>query len=167
MLRGQYTKNARQHVGRAWIALVLLWLLVTVLRGCRERFAFGALVAGLTAALSLNLLNPQALIARVNAERVATGAEYDVAYAGRLSGDAVPALVDSLDRLPAQERYRLAGVLLEHWGKERPGGWRTFNAGDWRARHTVAEARVELEAARCEPGVGIRYRNSSNPATSK
>jgi hypothetical protein len=130
-----------------WIALVLLWLVATVLRGRRERFAFGALAAGLAAALCLNLVDPQALIVRVNAARVTAGAEYDVAYAGQLSGDAVPALIRSMDRLPATQRCRLADALLERWGQERRGGWRTFNYGDWRARRGVTRARAALTAA--------------------
>lgn len=137
----------------AWIAAVLVWLIATVLRGHRERFAFGALAAALIAALGLNALNPQALIVNVNAERVEAGAEYDVAYAGQLSGDAVPALVSAIYRLPAAQRCRLAEHLLERWGKERPGGWRTFNFGDWRAREAVSQAKVQLETARCPAAV--------------
>lgn len=58
-----------------WVAFVLAWFVATVLRSRRQRFAVGALAAGLAVAFSLNLLNPQALIASVNAERGAEGAE--------------------------------------------------------------------------------------------
>ena len=34
----------------AWLAVVLVWFALTVLRGQRRRFAFGALVAGLVTA---------------------------------------------------------------------------------------------------------------------
>jgi len=132
-----------------WVAFVLAWLGATVLRGRRERFAFGALAAGVATALVLNLLNPQAIIVKVNAGRAAAGEAYDVAYAKQLSGDAVPALVSSLSRLPPSERCHVAGLLLERWGKARAGGWRTFNQGDWRARRAVTAVRSELEAIRC------------------
>lgn len=134
-----------------WVAFVLAWLAATVLRGRRGRFALGALAAGVVALLGLNMVNPQATIVRVNAGRVAAGAAYDVAYAGQLSGDAVPALVRSLDRIPDPQRCRTADLLLERWGKERPGGWRTFSYGDWRARRAVGGARTELAGMGCRP----------------
>ena len=48
-----------------WIAAVLLWLAITVLAGRRERFAFGALLAGFATVLFLNVLSPDAVVARV------------------------------------------------------------------------------------------------------
>jgi len=141
-----------------WVALVLGWVVLTVLRGRRRHFAFGALCAGLAVALSLDLVNPQDLIVKVNSGRVAAGQEYDVAYAGQLSADAVPALLSSLELIHPAPRCRLAGRLLERWGSDRPGGWRTFNYGDWRARRVVAEARAALAAIACPvaaaPGSG-------------
>lgn len=117
-----------------WLAAVLGWLVFTVLRGRRERFAFGAVVAGLGCIAALVAVNPQALIVRVNIDRLATGAEYDGAYLQGLSADTVPTLLARLDRLPEAERCRVAGILEERWGGERRGGWRTWNLSDWRAR---------------------------------
>jgi len=133
-----------------WIAFVLVWFAATVLVGRRQRFAFGALTSGLAAAFLLNVVNPDALIARVNADRAAAGQPYDAVYAGRLSGDAVPVLVASLDALPALDRCRIAHVLLEEWLPDRHSGWRTFNYGDWRARRAVDQAEAKLQARRCE-----------------
>jgi hypothetical protein len=127
-----------------WVAVVLAWLGVTVLRGRRHRFAFGALVAALVAAAGLNIANPHALIVRVNAERAAAGLPYDVAYAGVMSGDATPALLAALPRLPFGDRCRLAQHLVEEWLPARSGGWRTWNYGDWRARRAVAHAAGQL-----------------------
>lgn len=121
-----------------WLTAVLGWLVFTVLRGRRERFAFGSIIAGLACIAALQVINPHALIARVNLARAAAGAEYDGAYLRSLSADAVPVLLARMDRLPAAERCRVARTLVERWGGERRGGWRTWNLGDWRARRLIA-----------------------------
>jgi hypothetical protein len=121
-----------------WLTAVLGWLVLTVLRGRRERFAFGSIIAGLACIGMLNVLNPHALVARVNIERAVAGAEYDVAYLRTLSADAVPTLLARLDELPEAERCSVASMLEERWSGERPGGWRAWNLGDWRARRLVA-----------------------------
>ena len=98
-----------------WVAFVLAWLVFTVLHGQRERFAAGAIVAAMVALFTLNVVNPDALIARTNTARSGT-AQFDAAHASQLSGDAVPALLAALDRLPADARCQLSQTLLERWG---------------------------------------------------
>jgi hypothetical protein len=132
-----------------WLAALLGWLVLTVLRGRRHRFLFGGIMAGVACIAALYLLNPHALIARVNLDRAATGAEYDVNYLRTLSGDAVPTLLARLDQLPQPERCRAAVMLEERWSGERPGGWRTWNLSDWRARRLVRGGDVAGAAARC------------------
>jgi hypothetical protein len=121
-----------------WLTGVLAWLAVTVLRGRRRGFAFGAIVGGLACIAELHLMNPHALIARVNISRAASGAEYDGRYLTSLSADAVPTLISRLSTLPLAERCRVTAMLSERWSGERPGGWRTWNLGDARARRLVA-----------------------------
>ncbi len=121
-----------------WLTVVLGWLALTVLRGRRERFAFGGIIAGLACIAALLALNPHALIARVNIDRAAAGAEYDGTYLRELSADAVSILLARLDQLPEAERCRVARMLEERWGGERRGGWRAWNLSDWRARRLVA-----------------------------
>ncbi len=85
-----------------WLGILLVWLAVTVLRvrepagdnPGRRRFAFGALVASLALVVALDLINPDALIARTNLTRAAAGVgqPLDAEYlAWTLSADAVPA----------------------------------------------------------------------------
>jgi hypothetical protein len=121
-----------------WLTGVLAWLGFTVLRGRRRGFAFGAMAGGLACIAALHVLNPHALIARVNISRAAAGAEYDGRYLTTLSADAVPVLVGRLPALPEGEHCRVAAMLQERWSGERPGGWRTWNLGDARARRLVA-----------------------------
>lgn len=121
-----------------WLTVVLGWMVLTVLRGRSERFAFGSIIAGLTCIAALYVLNPHALIARVNIGRATAGKEYDGKYLRMLSADAVPVILARLDRLPEAERCRAARMLADRWSGERRGGWRTWNFSDWRARRLVA-----------------------------
>jgi hypothetical protein len=121
-----------------WVTSVLVWLVLTVLRGRRELFALGTIVAGVVCIAGLHIANPHALIARVNIDRAAAGKEYDGSYLKSLSADAVPVIVARLEQLPAAERCSAARMLEERWSGERRGGWRTWNVSDARARRLVA-----------------------------
>ncbi|MDB4951302.1 MAG: hypothetical protein JWM27_3951, partial [Gemmatimonadetes bacterium] len=95
----------------AWLAAVFAWFALTVLRGLRDRFAFGALTAGLLAAAALHVADPDALILRVNTARADLSTHFDASYAAGLSGDAVPGLLAALPRLPAGARCTAARHL--------------------------------------------------------
>jgi hypothetical protein len=136
-----------------WLTGVLGLLAVWVLRGRRRGFAFAAIVGGLACVAELHLLNPHALIARVNISRAASGAEIDGRYLSTLSADAVPTLIAQLPALPQAERCRVAAMLEERWSGERPGGWRTWNLGDARARRLVAKLSAPAECSAAATGL--------------
>src|ERR671929_107520 len=71
-------------------------------------FVMGALVAGFAATLALNVVNPDALIARTNLDRP----HVDAAYLRGLSDDAVPVLLARLPSLPPALRVPVAQALL-------------------------------------------------------
>ncbi|HEX6693889.1 MAG TPA: DUF4173 domain-containing protein [Longimicrobiales bacterium] len=120
-----------------WLTFLLVWLAVTVLRGRRRGFVFAAVVGGLACIVALHVLNPHAMIARVNLARAAAGSEYDGRYLTTLSADAVPTLIARMPRLPAAERCRVEEMLVKRWSGDRPGGWLAWNLGDARARRLV------------------------------
>jgi hypothetical protein len=109
-----------------WLGVVFVWFGLTVLRGERRRFAIGALVAGFAATLALNVLDPDALIARTNLSRP----HVDVAYLASLSDDAVPTLVARLDTLPPALRDPLRAALVV---RHPAGGWRSWTLSRSRA----------------------------------
>jgi hypothetical protein len=125
-----------------WLAMACGWLAITALRGARARFAFGALVQGLAVLAGLHLVNPDALITRVNLARASsTGPAFDAAYAaGTLSADAVPALLDALPRLPAATREQVTKQLSSRWGGASTRDWRSWNWAAARARALVRTA---------------------------
>jgi hypothetical protein len=121
-----------------WLGVVFVWFSATVLCGRRGLFAVGAVVAGFAATAILNVVNPDALIARTNLDRP----RVDVAYLGDLSDDAVPVLLDRLPTLRADLRKSLAFELLER--SDRRSDWRSFNLARARATKLLAQHREEL-----------------------
>ena len=124
-----------------WLAAVFIWFAMTVLRGQRERFAFGAVVTGFLAIGALLAVNPDRLIARVNVEYATAGRDFDAAYAASLSADAVPELIASLPRLNSSQRcalasrYYIAGRLPEapdgvSWNWSRAEAPRAMASGE-------------------------------------
>ncbi|CAN5866408.1 hypothetical protein BH23GEM7_BH23GEM7_13880 [soil metagenome] len=134
-----------------WLALVFLWLAATVLRGRRERFAWGAMWMGLGVLALLNVLNPHALIVRTNVQQTSVSGRFDASYLAGLGADAVPALVEALPALAPQERCQVAANLLlraERWA-EQERDWRAWNHGAARARRVVQENEAALQAIAC------------------
>lgn len=148
-----------------WIGVMLLWLAATVLRGRRDRFAFGALAAGLSTVALLFVINPDAIVARTNVARMAStdvsadapadasadapedaSARFDVAYATSLSADAVPVLIDALSALPADVQCPLARHLLRRWPPDRERSLRSWSWSAARASDAVREHEARLRA---------------------
>jgi hypothetical protein len=129
-----------------WLAVVFLWFAATVLRGQRERFAFGAMVAGFLAIGSLHLINPDALIVRTNIARVGQGRSFDARYAAWRSADAVPTLVTDLPRLSREDRCTVATTVLDRWSPPVLPDWRTWSLARARAWESVSQNRAPLQA---------------------
>ena len=122
----------------AWLGVVFVWFCATVLRGRRERFAFGALVSALVATFGLHVLNPDALIVRENAARTGTRLGFDAEYAGGLSADAIPALVAVRERLGHVEASAAAEQLsAARDDLARTWGWREWSWSRDRARRAI------------------------------
>jgi hypothetical protein len=114
-----------------WLGVVLLWFCGTVLRRRRRSFAVGAVVAGFAAVVAMNVLNPDALIARTNVARP----HVDVGYLARLSDDATPTLVRALPSLGPPDRRRLTAALL---ARTRSNDWRAWNLDRSRAAEAIS-----------------------------
>jgi hypothetical protein len=136
----------------AWLAVVFAWFALTVLRGHRERFAFGAMVAGFLLLATLQVINPEAVIVRVNAARAAEGRRFDAPYATRLSGDAVPDLLAALPRLAPADRCIAAGSLLRAWPPASEMDWRTWSYSRARAFRLVGQNAASLQQMACPVG---------------
>ena len=152
---GLYTEAYGLTMLRVFAFVFAVWIgIVLVLAGLalggvgadRAWLVGGALVAGLTLLLGLNVANPEAIVVRHNVDRATRSQSVDPEYLAELSDDAVPALVKALPRLPEPERAEVLAAACED-GDWPFGGWAAANTSRWRA--TDARQRV------CGP-VGVR-----------
>ena len=139
-----------------WLGVVLVWFIVTVLRGQRGRFAFGVLISGLAAVLLLNAINPDSLIVRTNAGRsfqadITAGwrslvkpQPLDERYLLSLSADAVPTLIDSLASMPEANQPAVARQILARWSAPGNEDWRTWSWARHQAWRSVQANRDSL-----------------------
>lgn len=134
----------------AWLGAVFLWFAWTVLRGARERFASGALVALFVVLGLLHTINPDATIVRANIAHTKEWRRgFDASYAASLSADAVPVLAASLPAMTQDERCFIAPTLLRRWPPEAHTDWRTWNWSRREAQEIVRENVEGLRALSC------------------
>lgn len=126
-----------------WLALVFVWFSLTVLRGRREWFAFGSMIAALIVACLLNAANPDALIVRANGEHARERGNFDAAYATALSADSIPALLEAAPALRPQDRAEVARRLLERVDDD-DSDWRSWNLSRAQARRAVHDSKPRL-----------------------
>lgn len=129
------------HVFMGALAGVLGWRAVT-LWWRPERFAIGAFVGALGFLAALNVLNPDAFIARGNLARSSEGVVLDMEYMARnLSADAAPELAAYLAWQPQGAgsetpfAMRTREMLCAYSREPMPGGWPAFHL----ARHRAAK----------------------------
>jgi hypothetical protein len=128
----------------AWLGIVFLWFVATVLREQRHRFAFGALVAGFLIIAALHFLNPDSVIIRANITRAQAGRNFDAEYATSLSADGLPALITGLPGLSKQDQRIVSTHILQRYAKLEKTDWRIWNWGRAQARAQLQENRSDL-----------------------
>jgi hypothetical protein len=125
-----------------WIAVVFVLLACSLAGVGRDRawFVPAALGIGVAGLLVLTAANPEAIIVRRNVDRLAGTEDFDPQHLTSLSDDAVPALLDALPALAADDAAQVrAGVCA---GDRRTAG------GPW-AFNTSASAAADARAAAC------------------
>src|SRR6478736_436039 len=137
--------------GMCWLAVAIGWFGWTVLRGRPARFGFGLLVASAAWVAALNVVNPEAVVVRVNLLRRLQGRSFDVIYHGHLSADATDALVAAAPKLGTGDcRGLLMLVHDDHAAaRERWKDWRTWSAPVAHADRTLAGTREEVLDRNC------------------
>jgi hypothetical protein len=133
-----------------WLGVVLLWLAATVLRRRRERFAVGVLLSGLATILVLNVINPDAIIARVDVHLARHNRPVDYDYLGSLSDDATPVLLAAIPELERRAQvgatYGPSGPVDRYASNIKASldlhvrcsaDWRTWNRSRARARELL------------------------------
>jgi hypothetical protein len=132
------------YVFMAWLGAVFLWLVFS-LWWVPKRFAVGALVAALGFVITLNLINPDAFIARRNLGRYWAGGKLDAWYLTTLSEDATPVLVAAAGEVAREEQEVLLAGLRRHemmQSDARRQGWPAAHLARWRAHHLLERMRL-------------------------
>ena len=147
-----------------WLAIVFVWLAFTVLRSRPRTFAAGVMASGFAVLFTLNVLNPDALVARANLARGDAGrtgaAGADLQYVASLGGEAIPVLVSkltapqiSVDSAAQDARCAAAASVLTRWsGEERAAAarnWPQWNIARKRAMQAVRDHETELRQLAC------------------
>jgi hypothetical protein len=122
-----------------WLAFVFIWFIATVLRGRRERFMFGALIAGLIMVAMLHVINPDKLIVNNNAAQIRDRQGFDVSYVTSLSADAVPSLIAVLPTMNQHNQCTVASRILERWSNSEMEDWRSWSWARANAKKAIKE----------------------------
>ncbi len=142
------------QVFMVWLGLLLAWFVITLwLRP--DRFAVGVLIAALGFVGTLDVLNPDALIVRLNyqhhqtllaqqAEPGSTVREIDSSYLTQLSDDATPALIWLADQTSGPTRVAVETGLRDRLTRmQEEAGWRS-----WPSWHAARDRAYRLLVAR-------------------
>ena len=116
------------HVFASWIAVVFTLFGITLARvsfSCRG-FPGAAAVAGLALLCALNIVNPEALVVRLNLTQSTATHLLDPDYLAGLSADALPDLFQALPRVSPRQQNELRRQLCQRQ-KSRDGGWAGYN----------------------------------------
>ncbi len=129
------------HVFAGWMAAVFLLLAAELLGASRRRrwFVGATLCTALAVLLSLNLLNPEALIVSLNVSHARSAHEVDAGYLSELSSDATPALIASLPAFDTSLSQQVARVAC--------GGSRSYSPTLWAFNWSEAQAAAARDAA--------------------
>lgn len=123
----------------AWLAVVCVIFLATVMRGERKAFAFASVLSGLLVIGGLHAINPDAMIVSTNIDRARAGKTFDVDYALKLSNDAIPALIAGLPDLKPEEQRAVYTKLRSSFGRAWKADWRAWNWSGSRAFSSASD----------------------------
>ena len=123
-----------------WLAVVFGWFTLTVFRGARNHFAWGALWSAIVILGVTNLINPDAFIAQTNVRLMHQGRAFDAGYNSHLSDDAVPILFDALPSMNPDDQCWVAYRLYRRREEAKQElDLRSWNVSRSSARSMMAE----------------------------
>ncbi len=122
---GFTTLRLYSHVFVVFLAVIFVLFLVKILTAQTEsRFALPAVLTALAFLVAMNLLNPDAFIARQNLDRFHRTGKLDARYMSQLSDDAHPQLKTAASLTTGPTQQQLAGSLAR---RSASSDWRSWN----------------------------------------
>ena len=133
------------------LALIFVWFTLTVLRGMRERFAWGALWLTLFTLGTLHVLNPDDFIVRTNVGLMQEGRSFDTEYVSHLSDDAVSALLENMAKMDSIQQCEVKYKLLYRLDEvqKAENDFRSWNWSRWTARNKMVQNIENLDITGC------------------
>jgi hypothetical protein len=143
------------------LALVFIWFGLTVLRGVRQQFAWGALWLSLFMLGTLHVLNPDDFIARTNIRLMKEDRSFDAHYNLQLSDDAVPVILENLPAMNSDDQCSIRGNLLYRLETlQSENDFRSWNWSRWIAQNKLSQSIENLKTSECSENIeyeDIRY----------
>jgi hypothetical protein len=140
-----------------WLAVVFVWFALTVLRGFREKFAWGALWSAIFILGSLHFVNPDQYIVRTNIRLMQEGRVFDANYNSNLSDDAAPVLLEALPAMNFENQCVVKWQLARHYYLAvKENDFRSWNFSRRTALTATAANIQNLDTLNC-PGETKRY----------
>lgn len=125
---GMTTVRLYPLIFMAWLAVVFVWFAVTVLRGARQHFAWGALWSAFLILGVTNLMNPDKFIVEHNVALMRQGREFDAYYNATLSDDALPEIFRAIPHLNDEDTLEVTRRLaIRHCEKTKETDLRSWN----------------------------------------
>ena len=147
---GMTTVRVYPMIFMIWLAVVFVWFALTVLRGSRQYFAWGALWAAFFILAGTHFFNPDDFIVRTNVALMQQGREFDTEYNSRLSDDAVPALAAALNGISPEDRCHIVSTVRYRVGSaEDRSDLRSWNLSRMKARSFLEQMEDEVRDKDC------------------
>ncbi|MBK8466145.1 MAG: DUF4173 domain-containing protein [Chloracidobacterium sp.] len=129
-----------------WLAIVFVWFGVTVLRGARKHFAWGALWSAFFILGATHVLNPDEFIVKTNIALMQQGRDFDAGYNSQLSDDAIPVLLDSFETISGDDQLSvIRRIARRYCEKQEEGDLRSWSYSRWLA-HGMVNSNEQLVA---------------------
>jgi hypothetical protein len=129
------------HALMIWLGVALAMQSLHIAKsGKRSEFALRLFTSALLFLFMMNLLSPDAFIAKRNIERYTATGKVDAQYLGSLSNDAVPYTIGLLNdpRAEVREDFKKGRSWHE---RNRPNSWEEYRLGDNEADRLLAPYR--------------------------
>jgi hypothetical protein len=160
---GMTTVRFYPMVFMIWLAVVFVWFGVTVLRGSRQYFAWGALWSAIVLLGATNLMNPDAFIARTNIALMQQGRDFDANYNSQLSNDALPVLIDGLRNMSLEDQCEIKSSI--HYRYRELGQLTDLRSLNWSRRQAFELLRANDGVLHQTEGCPSQYSNDRDPVT--
>jgi hypothetical protein len=142
---GMTTVRLYPMIFMSWLAIVFVWFALTVLRGARQYFAWGALWSAFFILGVTNFLNPDDFIVRTNIRLMQQGREFDASYNSSLSADSVPALIDALPLMTNEHQCQAKWQFHRKLINSREFDLRSWSLSRWRASQVLEQRHAQLD----------------------